>query len=143
MDLKFILTSLCIQLLSYSCKCGDEGLSNFHELKYNYLFTEIINNSIYCDTIFIKDLDFSNEGMLLRIQEFALCYVRTHPKVTILRFSYKNKYPIDEFKGEYVKITTYLKRHGNETLIQDIHFLEKRKEIHIKFPVFSGQPDCD
>lgn len=143
MDTRVTIIALYILLANNnSCRFNDSYLSRFKHLEYNFLFEGIINNSIYCDVIYIKNIDFSNKEMLLEIQEFALCYAKSHPNVSILDISCENKYPVDEFDPNSIKISIYLNREKNDLSIKEMYFYKKRKEIHIDYPIFRCESNC-
>lgn len=143
MKCKLFLALLFLLFIFQGCQSDYKNLSRFKNLEYNYLFSGTANYSIKQDYIYIKNLNLQNQKMLVDIQEFILCYAKSHPDVAIICISYKNIYPSDEFNGKYIKIITYMGKREDKVIIDKMLFFDNKKKINITPPEISQQPVCD
>lgn len=145
MDIKLIFTLIFLMNSLQYCRCRDEHLSRFKNIEYNYLFNEIgiSQEQFEGHYIYIKDLDINDKAMIIGLQEFALCYARLHPTLKVIHISYKNVYPADEFKANYIKANIHLNRQKDTVTISDIRFFDKRKGVRVSYPKLNKQPECN
>lgn len=106
-----VILSFFVLFLFCFCKQDSNGLLRYKNIQYLYLFNEI---SIGSDTlrghyIFVKDIGKPSDisGVVNDMQEFAICYARSHFEVNYIYIVNKKIFSMDDLGVQDIKFIIY------------------------------------